>query len=97
MSITLAAILTFSSISFGLLSAASWLYSAKVKVTTEKMREKRRKAAARKGETPSFAGVSLDGWDMSSTLEAQAKWSSIGATLAAISIGLQAAAQMATN
>lgn len=53
----------------------------------------RRKDAERKGTTPNYAGVSLDGWDMSATFGAQSRWGALGALLAACAVGLQALGQ----
>lgn len=83
-----------SSALFGLLSAAGWLRAATVKVPHEEAMAQRAKAAAKKGEKPNFASVSLDGWDMSATFAAQARWNAIAAFLAACSILLQVVLQL---
>lgn len=83
-----------SAVFFGLLSAAGWLRAATVKVSHERAMAQRTEAAAKKGEKPNFASVSLDGWDMSATFTAQARWNSIAAFLAACSILFQAVSQL---
>ena len=82
--------LTWSSILFGFASAASWLRASIVKVTREKEIARRTKEAKKRGETPNLAGVTLDGWDMSGTFKAQAKWNAIAAFLGAFAVGFQA-------
>lgn len=79
---------------FGVASAGAWFYSSIVKVTREKMVAQRTKQALRKGEKPNFAGVSLDGYDVSATLSAQSKWNAIGAIMAAFAVGLQSISQL---
>ena len=83
-----------ASVALGLLSAASWLYASTVKITHEKAMKQRVRIAAKRGEKPNFASVSLDGWDMSATFSAQSKWNSIGAFCAAVSIILQSIPQL---
>ncbi|MDN5650709.1 hypothetical protein [Acinetobacter guillouiae] len=73
----------------GFISAGCWFYASFVKVDHEKAMDFRRKEAERKGEKVNYASVSLDGWDMSATFKAQAKWNSFGALFAALSIGCQ--------
>jgi hypothetical protein len=83
-----------ASIFFGISSAASWLRASLAKVSHERAISLRTKAANRRGEKPNLASLSLDGWDMSATFAAQAKWNSIGALFAAFSISFQAVAQV---
>jgi CRISPR/Cas system-associated protein Cas10 (large subunit of type III CRISPR-Cas system) len=83
-----------ASVAFGLLSAASWLYASKVKISHKKAMEQRARIAEKRGEKPNFASVSLDGWDMSATFSAQSKWNSIGAFFAAVSIIFQSMPQV---
>jgi len=90
----LANALSICSIACGLLSAASWYRGSAVKVSHEKAMQARAKEAAKRGEKPNFASVSLDGWDMSATFAAQSKWNSIGAFFAACSILAQTIAQI---
>ncbi|WP_207105733.1 hypothetical protein [Sphingomonas sp. CFBP 8760] len=71
-------------------SAASWFYGSQVKVTREKMVARRKREAAKSGEPPNFAGISLDGWDMSDTFAAQSRWNAVGAIAAGISVLAQA-------
>lgn len=86
--------LTVTSIFIGLISAVSWLRASTVKVSHEKAMRIREREAKKRGEKPNYASVSLDGWDMSATFSAQSKWNATGAFFAAISILLQATAQM---
>lgn len=88
---------TVSSIVSGFLSAASWLKASVVKVSHEEEIARRKTEAEKKGVPPNLAGVTLDGWNMSSTFRAQAKWNSIAAILAAITISLQAITQILQN
>ncbi|MBW3509552.1 MULTISPECIES: hypothetical protein [Janthinobacterium] len=86
-------LMTIGSIGFGFTSAAAWLYASNVKVTHEQVIVQRKKDAILTGEVPDLGGVSLDGWDMSATFAAQAKWNSRGAALAACAVSLQALSQ----
>lgn len=90
MTLCLFFIISCLSIILGFCSVAAWLYASVVKVSREEMVAERTKQAAKKGQKPNLAGVTLDGWDMSSTFAAQAKWNARGAALAACSIGFQA-------
>ena len=74
------------SIAFGLLSAAAWFYSSRVKVTKEQEAARR----AKKGERGGF--VVLDGQELGATLRAQSKWNAIGSSLAAAAVVLGVAA-----
>lgn len=87
-------VLIVVSIILGLFSAASWFYASFVKVSHEKAMKERLATALKRGERPNYASVSLDGWDMSATFSAQAKWNAVGAFFAASSICLQAISQM---
>ncbi|MBT9490868.1 MAG: hypothetical protein IV107_00650 [Paucibacter sp.] len=89
-----AALISIASVFFGFASAAAWFYASVVKVSWEQSVAQRKKEAHRKGVTPNLAGVSLDGWDMSSTFTAQSKWNARGAALAACAVGLQAFGQL---
>ncbi|QEY13467.1 hypothetical protein [Cellvibrio sp. KY-YJ-3] len=89
--------LTATSIVLGLISAASWLRASVIKVSHEKAMKNREKEAGKRGESPNYASVSLDGWDMSATFSAQSKWNAAGAFFAASSILLQAIAQILEN
>lgn len=89
--------LTATSIFIGLISAASWLRASVIKISHEKAMKIREKEAEKRGEKPNYASVSLDGWDMSATFSAQSRWNAAGAFFAAISIMLQATAQMLGN
>lgn len=77
----------------GFASAGCWLYAAKT-ISREKELERRRRIAARKGETPSLGGVEIvdDGvsYDLIATLRHQSQWNRLGAILAAVAIALQA-------
>ncbi|UIN23505.1 hypothetical protein [Herbaspirillum frisingense] len=86
--------LTMASIAFGFLSAGSWLRASFAKVSHEVAMEQRRKDALKRGQEPNYASVSLDGWDMSATFAAQAKWNGLGAFFAAFSILFQAVAPL---
>ena len=97
MVVTLQACTTWASVAFGFASAIAWLYASVVKVTREQVVAQRSDDAARRGEKPNLAGITLDGWDMSATFAAQSKWSVRGAILAACAIGLQAITQVAAN
>jgi hypothetical protein len=57
----------------------------------------RAKEADKNRETPNFASVSLDGWDMSATFTAQSKSNAVGAFFAALSILLQAVVQLISD
>lgn len=87
-------LLTMVSIVCGFLSAGAWLKASVVKVSREQEIKWRTKKANKMGEKPNLAGATLDGWDMSGTFRAQAKWNAIAAVLAAISLSCQALAQM---
>lgn len=91
--IPMTSILAYASILSGVLSAASWLRASVVKISMEEAVSTRNKKLAKEGKSPSFASVTLDGWDMAATFAAQAKWNSIGAALAAFSILTQTSAQ----
>ncbi|WP_395757234.1 hypothetical protein [Achromobacter sp. EB05] len=82
--------LSIISILSGIISSACWFYASKVKIGGEEATAKRVKENIRKGEKPNYASVTLDGWDMSATFEAQALWNSRGAFFAAASILSQA-------
>ncbi|WP_379058412.1 hypothetical protein V6M93_19725 [Pectobacterium brasiliense] len=86
--------LLVGSIFFGFISAASWLRASIIKVSHEKAMKIREEDAKKRGEKPNYASVSLDGWDMSATFSAQSKWNASGAFFAAVSIFLQAIAQI---
>ena len=81
----------------GFVSALCWLRASVVKITPEKGVERRLAKAKKKGETPSFAVTSLDGWDMSETFRTQSFWNSIAAVFAAISISVQTLSQVLQN
>lgn len=87
------ATITMASAIFGFLSAFAWLYASRVKISRFQALARRKKEALLSGETPNLGGASLDGWDMSATFSAQAKWNSLGAALAAGAVGLQALGQ----
>lgn len=91
---TILSAIAIISIFSGFLSAAFWFYSSTVKVTREDAGAKRVKNAEQKGERPYLGSVTLDGWDMSATFEAQAKWNSLGAFFAAVAVLLQAVNQI---
>ena len=91
---TLSFDLSVTSIFIGLISAASWLRASVIKVSHEEAMRIREREAKRRGEKPNYASVSLDGWDMSATFSAQSKWNATGAFFAAVSILIQATAQM---
>ena len=82
------------SIIFAFLSAASWLRASVVKVSREQEVAWRKAQANKKGVKANLAGMTLDGWDISGTFRVQAKWNSIAAVLAAISILSQATSQL---
>jgi hypothetical protein len=82
------------SIFLGVVSAASWLRASVAKVSHEDAMKSRIKAAAKRGEKPNLASVSLDGWDMSATFSMQARWNSLGALAAALSISFQILGQV---
>lgn len=84
---------TGASALLGLASAGAWFYASTVKITRDKAVALRVQEAEVKGTAPNLAGVSLDGWDMSSTLAAQSKWSARGAALAGCAVALQAIGQ----
>lgn len=90
----LAMILTWLSVVAGLTSAGAWLYASNVKVTREAALEKRRKRAERTGEKPNLGGIELFGAELQETMEAQVRWNSAGAVLAAIAVASQAIAQL---
>jgi len=90
----LASILTFLAVLSGLASAGAWLYASRVKVSREKALAKRRKEAEKNGEEPYLGGVVFYGAEMKETLDAQSKWNSIGAVLAAIAVASQAIAPL---
>lgn len=77
----------------GFASAGCWLYGVKT-ISREKELERRKRIAARKGETPNLGGVQiLDGdvrYDLIATLRHQSQWNRAGAILAAVAIALQA-------
>lgn len=75
-------------------SAAAWLYASRVKVSEEDAQERIRKTAEKKGVKPNYTRMSFDGWDFRETLAAQAKWSSIGALLAAVAVAAQVISQI---
>ena len=89
--------LTWASIAFGFVSAASWLRASIVKIDRERAVSRRVKEAEKRGEKASRAAVILDGWDMSATFEAQSKWNSLGAFFAACAILLQAIIRIVEN
>ncbi|WP_147408745.1 hypothetical protein [Kushneria sinocarnis] len=89
--------LTVASIVSGFLSAASWLKASVVKISREEEVSRRKGEAEKKGVKPNLAGVTLDGWDMSGTFRIQAKWNSIAAILAAVTISLQAVVKVLQN
>ena len=89
----LATCLTLLSIIAGLASAGAWLYASNVKVTREAALAQRRKRAEKRGEKPDLGGIVLFGAELQETLQAQARWNSTGAVLAAVAIGSQAIAQ----
>lgn len=74
-------------------SAGCWLYGVKT-VSRDEELHRRRKKAARKGETVSLGGVEiLDGdaaYDLIATLRHQSFWNRGGALFAAVAIALQA-------
>ncbi|MDO7464485.1 hypothetical protein Q5X62_03495 [Acinetobacter baumannii] len=74
------------SFSFGIISAGCWFWSAYVKVDHKKAMRTREKRAIKKGEKPNYSSVSIDGWDMSATFDAQSKWNAFGAFFAALSV-----------
>lgn len=74
---------------FGFVSAGCWFYASFVKVDHKSAMSFRKKEVERKGEQPNYGSVSLDGWDMSATFKAQAKWNSFGAIFAALSVCCQ--------
>lgn len=75
-------------------SAAAWFYASRVKVSREEAVEIATRAAKKKGVKPDFSGMSFDGWDFRETLAAQARWSSLGALLAALAVAGQVMAQV---
>ncbi|HEN9589689.1 hypothetical protein NQ659_07265 [Acinetobacter baumannii] len=82
------------SIFFGIMSACAWLYASQVKISREKAVNLLKKRAQKNNEIPNLAGFSFDGWDLRETLNAQAKWNSIGAIFASISMLCQAILQI---
>ncbi|MFS8933094.1 hypothetical protein [Cupriavidus taiwanensis] len=84
---------TVASILFGFASAGSWFRASFVKVKHEDAMVKRKRDAEEQGRQPNLASISLDGWDMSATFAAQARWNAIGAFFAGMSILLQASSQ----
>lgn len=83
-------ILSIIAIISGFGSALCWLKSSVVKVNREQEVERRQAEASKKGIKPNFSGITIDGWDMSGTFRAQARWNSAAAILAALSISAQA-------
>lgn len=81
--------LSWAAIGSGLVSAGCWLRASVVKISREQLVEQKTRQAAASGVTPNLAGVSLDGWDMSATFSAQAKWNAFGAFAAAAAILFQ--------
>src|SRR5688572_22489323 len=71
-------VLTVTSILTGFASAGCWFRSSIVKVTRDEEVARRHKEAAKTGQTPNLAGVTLDGWDMSATFTAQSRWNAWG-------------------
>ncbi|WP_369978621.1 hypothetical protein [Xanthomonas bundabergensis] len=90
----LAMILTWLSVITSLMSAGAWLYASNVKVTREAALKKRRKRAEKTGEKPNLGGIELFGAELKETMEAQVRWNSAGAVLAAIAVASQAFAQL---
>lgn len=86
--------LTSISIVAGLASAGAWLHASNVKVTREAAIAKRRKRAEKTCEKPSLGGIELFGADLQETIQAQARWNSAGAVLAAVAVASQAIAQL---
>jgi len=90
----LATCLTSISIGAGLASAGAWLYASNVKVTRETALAKRRKRAEKTGDKPNLGGIELFGAELQETIQAQARWNSAGAVLAAVAVASQAIAQL---
>lgn len=87
-------IFNWLSLAAALCSAGAWFYASRVKVSSEEAFEITRRNAEKRGGTPNYAGMSFDGWDFRETLAAQARWSAIGAFLAAVAVAGQAIAQL---
>lgn len=86
-------VLTCLAAGFALAAAVAWYVSTQT-ISREQELERRRKAAAKAGETPNLGGVSLmDGdteYDLIATLRHQGKWNRWGAGFAAASALCQA-------
>lgn len=86
-------VLTCLAAGFALTAAVAWYISTQT-ISREQELERRRKAAAKAGETPNLGGVSLtDGdteYDLIATLRHQGKWNRWGAGFAAASALCQA-------
>jgi len=87
-------ILSSVSIFFGFISAFSWFYASRVKVSDEKAVALIEKRAKKNNEKPNYARMSFDGWDFRETLQAQSKWNSYGAIFASISMITQVILQI---
>ena len=79
-------VLAAISIACGFASAASWGRAALVKVTRDRMVAREQKRAAKDGRPANLAGISLDGWDMAETFNAQSFWNALGAGFAAVAV-----------
>ena len=90
---TLAGILTTTSIDFGFISAGAWLRASAMKVTYQQGRVIRHRRAAKEGRLPDDA-VIFRGVDLMETQAAQSRWNAAGAVAAAIAMLCQALAQM---
>lgn len=90
---TLAGILTTTSIVFGFISAGAWLRASVVRVTAERASSIRKKRAKRTGKLQGTAVV-LSGVDVKETQAAQSLWNAAGALSAATAMLCQALAQL---
>lgn len=87
-------ILSSISIFFGFISAFSWFYASRVKVSDEQAVALIEKRAKNNSEKPNYARMTFDGWDFRETLQAQSKWNSYGAIFASISMITQVIIQI---